>query len=75
MQDFAKIATPLTRLTKKDISFQWREEQIEAFEHLKKLLSTAPVLAHFDPLLETLMHRTGSLELSYCRNMVINGSR
>ena len=27
IQDFSKIATPLTRLTKKNVNFQWDEDQ------------------------------------------------
>ncbi|XP_044716934.1 reverse transcriptase (RNA-dependent DNA polymerase) domain-containing protein [Hirsutella rhossiliensis] len=40
---------PLTRLTKKDVPFRWDELCEEAFEKLKDLLITAPILAHFHP--------------------------
>ncbi|XP_044721119.1 reverse transcriptase (RNA-dependent DNA polymerase) domain-containing protein [Hirsutella rhossiliensis] len=39
----------LTRLTKKDVPFRWDELCEEAFEKLKDLLITAPILAHFHP--------------------------
>ena len=43
---FAKIAAPLHALTKKGIEFQWTCECQEAFERLKRLLCSAPVLAY-----------------------------
>ena len=44
IQDFSKIATPLTKLTRKDEKFVWTEECASAFEELNKRLITAPVL-------------------------------
>ncbi|MGI4568737.1 Ty3/Gypsy family RNase HI domain-containing protein, partial [Klebsiella pneumoniae] len=44
IKDFSSIALPMTRLTRKGIKFEWNEKCIEAFERLKKLLTTAPVL-------------------------------
>ncbi|KAG1941073.1 interleukin-1 receptor accessory protein-like 1-A [Pimephales promelas] len=41
---FAEITTPLTMLLKKGSSFSWEEEQKKAFEHLKRSLTTAPIL-------------------------------
>ena len=46
---FSKIASPLTRLTRKDTSFKWTQDAQIAFEKLKNSFTTAPVLAHFDP--------------------------
>nr|BAL46523.1 hypothetical protein [Gentiana scabra x Gentiana triflora] len=45
VQDFSKIATPLTRLTQKNIKFEWSKECEEAFQTLKDKLTVAPVLA------------------------------
>ncbi|PAV73798.1 hypothetical protein WR25_20102 [Diploscapter pachys] len=42
--NFAKIAAPLTDLTKKETPFKWNENAEEAFDKLKVALSTAPIL-------------------------------
>ncbi|KAI3751218.1 hypothetical protein L2E82_22266 [Cichorium intybus] len=44
IQDFSKIAVPLTQLTKKNASFKWGEDQQKAFEILRKKLCEAPIL-------------------------------
>ncbi|KAM4057144.1 Pol [Hirsutella rhossiliensis] len=46
---FSNIAAPLTALTKKDAVFAWSKECDKAFEELKALLTSAPVLAQWDP--------------------------
>jgi hypothetical protein len=43
--DFSKIVKPITNLLKNDTKFNWSSKCIEAFEQLKVLLTTAPVLA------------------------------
>ncbi|RWS22693.1 enzymatic polyprotein endonuclease reverse-like protein, partial [Leptotrombidium deliense] len=52
VKDFAKIAKPLTFLTKKDVAFKWSTDQINAFVELKNRLINYPVLVHFDPSYE-----------------------
>ncbi|XP_076922609.1 uncharacterized protein LOC143584432 [Bidens hawaiensis] len=42
--DFSKIASPLTKLTRKDIKFNWGSEHDEAFQTLMMKLTQAPVL-------------------------------
>ncbi|KAL6427136.1 hypothetical protein ACFW04_008638 [Cataglyphis niger] len=44
IEDFSKIAKPLTKLTKKTEKFEWTTEQQNTFEILKEKLMTAPVL-------------------------------
>ncbi|KAK9055581.1 hypothetical protein SSX86_026665 [Deinandra increscens subsp. villosa] len=44
IQDFSKIALPMTKLTRKDTKFVWGVEQEEAFQSLKQKLTQAPVL-------------------------------
>ena len=43
--EFAKVARPLHALTRKDAPFQWTPQCQSAFDNLKKLLTSAPVLA------------------------------
>jgi hypothetical protein len=46
--DFSKIVKPITGLLKNDDKFDWSSNCNEAFEQLKVLLTTAPVLAQPD---------------------------
>ncbi|KAJ8369382.1 hypothetical protein SKAU_G00094100 [Synaphobranchus kaupii] len=46
VRDFASIAEPLHALTKKHARFQWTEKCQAAFNKLKRLLTTAPVLGY-----------------------------
>jgi hypothetical protein len=46
--DFSKIAKPMTELLKKEVKFHWDDKCEEAFHILRKLLTTAPVLAQPD---------------------------
>ena len=49
IENFAKIAAPLTNLTKKNVPFIWDHEQQQAFENLKNKLVNAPILKYADP--------------------------
>ncbi|XP_057506535.1 uncharacterized protein LOC130789736 [Actinidia eriantha] len=44
IQGFSSIAVPLTRLTRKDVKFEWTEDCEHSFQELKTKLTTAPVL-------------------------------
>ena len=44
MKDFSKKATPLTRLTQKNVKFNWTDRCEEHFRLLKDLLTSAPML-------------------------------
>ena len=44
VKDFSKIAAPLTRLTQKNVRFNWTDRCEEHFLLLKDLLTSAPVL-------------------------------
>jgi hypothetical protein len=46
--DFSKIVKRITGLLKNDTKFDWSSKCNEAFEQLKVLLTTAPVLAQPD---------------------------
>nr|GEV04355.1 reverse transcriptase domain-containing protein [Tanacetum cinerariifolium] len=44
IQDFSKIARPMTRLLEKDTSFFFSKECVKAFQTLKRKLTGAPIL-------------------------------
>nr|GEY69293.1 reverse transcriptase domain-containing protein [Tanacetum cinerariifolium] len=44
IQDFLKIARPMTRLLEKDTPFFFSKEYVEAFQTLKRKLTKAPIL-------------------------------
>ena len=45
VEGFSKIAAPLTKLTKKDVKYDWVDSCQQSFEELKGRLTLAPVLA------------------------------
>ena len=53
--DFATVAEPLRRLTKKGVHFEFGEEQKNAFNELKRRLSSAETLGYFDKDAYTLI--------------------
>lgn len=58
--NFATIVEQLTRLTKKDEPWSWKEEQNQAFSVIKDRLTTRPVLTIFDPDRPTEVHTDAS---------------
>nr|GEW79708.1 DNA-directed DNA polymerase [Tanacetum cinerariifolium] len=48
IQDFSKIARPMTRLFEKDTPFFFFKEFVEAFQTLKRKLTKAPILVALD---------------------------
>ena len=57
---FAEIAGPLHDLTRKNVVWRWGPRQEQAFEDLKKALTTAPVLILPNPRLPYLVVTDGS---------------
>ncbi|XP_068319493.1 uncharacterized protein [Pyrus communis] len=45
VKDFSVITLPLTRLTRKDVKFEWDDKCEQSFQQLKYCLTHAPVLA------------------------------
>ena len=45
VEGFSKIATPLTKLARKDVKYDWVDACQQSFEELKGRLTSAPVLA------------------------------
>src|SRR6185437_12812870 len=46
--DFSKIARPMTELLKKGVRFSWDDKCEQAFQTLRKFLTSAPILAQPD---------------------------
>nr|KYP37777.1 Transposon Ty3-I Gag-Pol polyprotein [Cajanus cajan] len=49
IENFSRLALPLTKLTKKDQPFVWDSRCEESFQELKRRLTSAPVLVLPDP--------------------------
>ena len=45
----SEVMEPIRKLTHKDVEWEWKEEQENAMNEIKKLVTTAPVLAYYDP--------------------------
>ena len=60
IKDFAKIAAPLTDLTKREVAFQWSDECEKAFRTLKQKLVNPPILAYPDYQKEYLLYTDAS---------------
>ena len=46
---FADAARPLTRLTRREIKFEWTKDCQEGFEYLRTCLMTDPILKYREP--------------------------
>ena len=44
IEDFSRITAPMTRLTRKEVKFDWDDRCEEAFQELKRRLTSAPIL-------------------------------
>lgn len=60
IKDFAIKARPLHLLLRKGVAFDFGKECLESFETLKSELTSAPVLALYDPTAETELHTDAS---------------
>ena len=47
----ADVIEPIRKLTHKGMEWSWAEDQINAFENIKVLLTKAPILAYYNPKL------------------------
>lgn len=53
--NISDIMRPLYKLLQKNVKWQWNDECERAFCRMKKVLSSAPVLAHYDPTLPLVL--------------------
>ena len=60
--NLSDVTAPLRLLLQKDYEFLMQEPQVEAIDKIKNLLSSAPVLAFFDPNLPTRLRTDSSVE-------------
>ena len=44
IEDFSRLATPMTRLTRNEVKFEWNNLCEKAFQELKRSLTSAPIL-------------------------------
>ena len=49
MEDLATVSEPIHALLRKNASWNWSDSCQKAFEKLKRMIVSAPVLTHFDP--------------------------
>uniref|UniRef100_A0AAQ4QDM9 Gypsy retrotransposon integrase-like protein 1 n=1 Tax=Gasterosteus aculeatus aculeatus TaxID=481459 RepID=A0AAQ4QDM9_GASAC len=55
IRNYSSIAAPLHALTSTATSFQWTPATEQAFQGLKKLFCSAPILTHADPKLQFIV--------------------
>ena len=55
IKDYSRKCRLLFDLLRKDKPFLWTLDHQAAFDHLKQAFTSAPVLRHFDPTLETVI--------------------
>lgn len=60
IHDYSEIATPLTNLTKKGLTWQWTKEADDAFIRLKNAFCTGKIVRHFNPKLPIILETDAS---------------
>lgn len=60
VEAYSRVTLPITKLLKKDTPFEWTSEAQSAFDRLKSLFTSAPILRHFDPDLPVHLHTDAS---------------
>jgi len=57
---YSHLCQPLFNLLRKDVPFVWNAACEQVFDSLKNAFTSAPILRHFDPELETLVETDAS---------------
>ncbi|KAK3760286.1 hypothetical protein RRG08_037346 [Elysia crispata] len=60
MPSLTKVLHPLHNLVKKDNPFVWSENQEAAFQYIKQLVATSPILSYYDTKKELLVENDAS---------------
>jgi hypothetical protein len=60
INNFATLTKPLTKLLRKDVPWEWNEEQTNVIQTLKTYLTTRAILKVFNPDLTTEVHTDAS---------------
>ena len=55
IKNFSKLVKSFTQLTRKNTSFVWNKVCVQAFDDLKKQVSSISVLRHFDSKRQTIL--------------------
>ena len=55
VRHYAVTAEPLRRLLRKDVPWEWTDQQDQAFRTPKPKITSAPIFAHFDPGAQTIL--------------------
>ncbi len=60
IKDFSKIVRSMVRLTQKEVIFEWNEVCQTAFDHMKRRMTEASILRHFDQTREAILETDSS---------------
>ena len=52
LPNLSDVLEPLRHLTRQDVTWQWNHEHQAAFEQVKRMVTSAPLLKYYDPQLE-----------------------
>ena len=61
-QRLSELAEPIRELSKDKVPFNWGPEHQEAFTQMKKLISSALILAYYNPKKQTVLQTDSSTQ-------------
>ncbi|GFX80227.1 retrovirus-related Pol polyprotein from transposon 297 [Trichonephila clavipes] len=73
IKGFCYLAEPLQSLLKSGVEFHWGPEEVEAFNSLKKALTSDPILGMYDERASTEIHTDASGTVSELKNFDPDG--